>query len=73
VNKENSMTRTDAHDVLQRARTEISVDFHRLSTSQVDSLLVDADAIKYRKPYRANGSRARYFHAYMVRVARREP
>lgn len=48
-------------------------DFHALGTEAVDRLLAHADAMKYRKPENANGSRARYFHAYLVRVAAREP
>jgi hypothetical protein len=47
-------------------------DFHALGTEAVDRLLAHADAMKYRKPANANGSRARYFHAYLQRVAARE-
>lgn len=45
-------------------------DFHALRSSQVDALLTAADRYKYRKPKNANGSRARYFHAYLQRVCR---
>lgn len=44
-------------------------DYHALPWSVVDALLVEADAYKYRKPKNANGSRARYWHAYLERRA----
>jgi len=47
-------------------------DFHSLGTEAVDRLLAHADAMKYRRPKNANGSRARYFHAWLTRVAARE-
>lgn len=65
------LSRTEAHNILQRCRVPLSVDFHALDTSQVSALIAEADAVKYRKPTNANGSRARYFHAYVVRVATR--
>jgi hypothetical protein len=40
-----------------------------LAGAVVDRLLVYADAYEYRKPRNANGSRARYFHAYLRRMA----
>ena len=45
-------------------------DFHTLSSSQVTDLLLAADLFKYRKPKNANGSRGRYFHAYLQRLCR---
>lgn len=65
------LTRTDAHDHLARAHVPVGSDFHKLSTTQVDDLLREADRVKYRKPKNANGSRARYFHAYLERAASR--
>ena len=44
-------------------------DFHALSSSVVDKIIAAADAARYRKPKDANGSRARYFHAMLVRRA----
>jgi len=44
-------------------------DFHALSSSTVDKIIAAADAARYRKPKDANGSRARYFHAMLVRRA----
>lgn len=45
-------------------------DFHTLSSSKVDDLLRAADHYKYRKPKNANGSRGRYFFAYVQRSCR---
>lgn len=42
-------------------------DYHTLNSYQVDALLAEADRVRYRKPKNANGSRARYFHAYLQR------
>lgn len=36
------------------------------------SLLVEADAHKYRAPRNANGSRGRYWHEYLQRAAAKE-
>lgn len=63
------LSRSDARETLSRARCPLGVDFHALRTEQVDALLGEADARRYRKPRNANGSRARYFHAYLVRAA----
>lgn len=49
---------------------ELDKDFHALSVDQVQRVLDAADAHGYRAPKNANGSRARYFHAYLRRVAR---
>ena len=47
-------------------------DFHALPSDRVSQLLVYADLHKYRRPRNANGSRARYFHAYLSRLAARK-
>jgi hypothetical protein len=49
----------------------ISVDFHTLPPATVRNVLRAADSMKYRVPKNANGSRARYFHAYLRRTAER--
>jgi hypothetical protein len=46
-------------------------DFHTLNSQHVRNVLDAADAMKYRAPRNANGSRARYFHAYLCRVIAR--
>ena len=47
----------------------INVEFHVLTSSEVDGVLAAADSRGYRKPRTANGSRARYFHQYLRRLA----
>ena len=61
-----------ARSILSSCKINMHVDFHALSSDKVDALLTHADAYKYRKPKNANGSRARYFHAYLCRVAQRD-
>jgi hypothetical protein len=67
------MKRSDtlrAREVLARAGIAPGQDFFTLSASQISELLEEADRMKYRKPRNANGSRGRYFYAYLVRRAR---
>lgn len=69
------LTRSDAAEILSRlgvSYDDARRDFHTLPASAVESLLREARAVGYRRPKNANGSRARYFHAYLVRVAARE-
>ena len=66
------MTRLNRHDalnILGRLGMKPDSDFHALNSEQVDRLLAEADKAKYRKPRNANGSRGRYFHAYLIRSA----
>lgn len=60
-----------AQHILTLTHTSIHDDFHALSSDTVQTLLAYADSLKYRKPRNANGSRARYFFAYLQRAARR--
>jgi len=66
------MDRVTAYDILRQCGIALNDDFHRLSSDQVERLLGFADAHKYRKPANANGSRGRYFHAYVNRKANAE-
>lgn len=59
----------DACAVLNRLGVR-HVDFDTLSSSKVSELLEVADAVKYRKPKNANGSRGRYFFARLQRQCR---
>ena len=61
-----------ARDTLSRIRGNESKDFHALDSDQVESVIYFADLHKYRRPKNANGSRARYFYAYLERVAARK-
>lgn len=45
----------------------LSRNFYMLSVAEVCDVLAQADAYGYRKPRNANGSRARYFFAYVQR------
>jgi len=65
------MDRGDAHTILQQCGAPVGEDFHRLPSGVVECLLERADVWKYRKPRNANGSRARCFHDYLQRRARR--
>lgn len=62
------LSRFEAADILQRCNAADS-DFHTLPSSAVDALLDFADSHGYRKPRHANGSRGRYWHAYLQRLA----
>lgn len=65
------MDSTDARAVLARCGIALGADFHALCVETVYLLLVEADRIRYHAPPGANGSRARYFYAYMQRRAAR--
>lgn len=45
-------------------------DFHALPAESVARLIVEAEWVRFRAPKNANGSRARYFYAYLQRLAR---
>jgi hypothetical protein len=62
--------RANARVTLQMLNIDLGRDFHTLSGTQVDALLVEADRVRYRRPVNANGSRARYFHELLQRRAR---
>jgi hypothetical protein len=66
-----TIRRSEALELAYRHGFPLSVDFHTLRSEQVDKVLAAADERKYRKPTNANGSRARYFHAYLSRAAAR--
>ena len=59
-----------ARAILRTCKAE-DQDFFALSSATVESLLIHADAHRYRVPKHANGSRGRYWHAYLERIARR--
>jgi hypothetical protein len=63
------LTRTEAASILAACGITHRTDYHQLSSAQVDALLSEADRRKYRKPANANGSRARYWYAYLCRRA----
>lgn len=67
-----AMDKDEARALARRFSIPLDRDFHALDTSNVESIILAADSVKYRRPANANGSRARYFHAYLVRAARRD-
>lgn len=62
------MTREEAEELARLHRIVLFADFHSLDSSMVDRIIAAADEWGYRKPKNANGSRARYFYAYMERA-----
>lgn len=61
-----------------RARSLCSVygfnpfeDFHAMSTGSKEAVIRAADSVKYKAPKNANGSRGRYFAAYVRRIIER--
>lgn len=66
------MNKQDAIDILHRAGIPRGGNFFALRQSDVSALLAEADAVKYRLPRNANGSRGRYFHDFVQRVAARK-
>lgn len=65
------MDRQTALDLAARYHIPLDVDYHTINSSTVESIIAAANERKYRKPTNANGSRARYFHAALVRAASR--
>jgi hypothetical protein len=58
----------DALDIFTDTHIDWRRDFFSLRQSEVAALLAWADMRGYRAPKNANGSRARYWHAYLVRT-----
>lgn len=65
------LQRFEARGIIAGIGCELNADFHTLDSNQVHRVLMEADQRKYRKPKNANGSRARYFFAYVQRAARK--
>lgn len=61
------MKRAEAIALAARHKIPLNQDFYTLPASTVERITAAADERKYRKPKNANGSRARYFYAYLVR------
>ena len=62
----------DARAILLDANA-YGIDYHALPSASVDRLLAEANLRKYRAPKHRNGSRARYWHAYLERRAAAAP
>ena len=59
----------EAKSLASLHRFPLNRDFHALRSDEVQGVIDAADSRRYRKPRNANGSRARYFHAYLRRAA----
>lgn len=65
------LTPVSARRALKLCGVAIGADFFTLSSATVLDLLSHADAHRYRAPKNGNGSRGRYWHAHLQRVAAR--
>jgi oligoribonuclease NrnB/cAMP/cGMP phosphodiesterase (DHH superfamily) len=65
-------TKLCATDLMTRHHIPHDKDFFTLSFSEVENVLNAADEWKYKKPVNANGSKARYFHAFLTRLIARK-
>lgn len=63
------MTRSEARNLAADYQIPLRRDFHRLESEIVECVLAAANSRGYRKPANANGSRGRYFYAYLNRAA----
>ena len=63
------LSKSEALKLASQHGFPLDSDFHVLNSTQVEGVIAAADSRKYRKPPAANGSRARYFHAYARRLA----
>jgi hypothetical protein len=70
VKRRPTLSPAGARNILNMCKA--SGDFHALGTDSVAALLEEARERRYRRPAGANGSTARSFHAYLVRVANRD-
>lgn len=66
-----TMTPVEARAVLTACNVPIGENFFALSSSTVVDLLAHADKHRYRHPKNANGSRGRYWHDRLQRIAAR--
>lgn len=63
------ITPETAREILRLCGIDRGENFHALNSDRVILLLDAANEHRYRKPKNANGSRCRYFHAYLQRLA----
>ena len=63
------LSQAEARGLAARHGIALGCDFHTLPNHEVLRILEVAKARGYRQPRNANGSRARYFHAYLKRAA----
>ena len=68
----NHMTRGEALMLAHVHGFDWRTDWHAMCSDAKEAVLRAADAYGYRKPRNANGSRGRYFAAYVQRAASRD-
>ena len=67
-----TLDRESARNIARHYRIPLDRDFHALNSDDVEAVLEAAKWCRYRQPRNANGSKARYFHAYLQRAANRK-
>ena len=72
MNNPGNAMREQVKAILAGCGVDPQTDYDALTSTQVDALLIKADAWRYRKPKNANGSRGRYFHAMLIRRLNRK-
>lgn len=65
------LTYWDARSLARTFGFDPMEDFHAMSTASKEAVIRAADSVKYRAPKNANGSRGRYFAAYVRRIVER--
>lgn len=65
------LTAFDAKNLANSHGFPLGSDFHTLDSESVRRILQAADSWRYQNPKNANGSRARYFYAYLNRANKR--
>lgn len=65
-------TREQARQLASAYNIPLRANFHTLPSDTVGRINDAADSWCYREPVNANGSRARYFHAFLCRLANKE-
>lgn len=66
------LTSRDARSILSRCGINPDCDYGDLPSAKVNALGEFAISYRYQKPKGASGSRGRYFHAYLTRLAAKE-
>lgn len=66
------MSKDDARALCNAFGIDPRIDWHAMPSAMKEAVLRAADARKYNKPKNANGSRGRYFAAYLARAIEKE-
>lgn len=66
------MTKVQAEYYVSHYEIEIDRNWYTLSSFQVGKVLEAADEHKYKVPWNANGSTARYFFSFLKRALKKK-